>query len=249
MTSISQSSPSWLITYTAATKYLPETLSQTILSSPGNFVIFGPNQHPGGIGAQALIDVKSVAALQSQLQLGVPNGVYGVVVDLEHWSFTPLQEQQNPEQYYEEASTLLHSRGLKLVATPGLDLFKGVGKGPLYEQILSSGLYTSLAKIADVVDIQAQSLENSPALYAQFVTSAARQIRDANPSVTILAGLTTSGRNGVVPTGSVLVEDASAVQSSVSGFWINIPSPGATCPTCSALNPIPAIDLLQSYLH
>ncbi len=243
-----QASPIWMITYTAATKYLPAPLSNKILSNPSNYIIYGPRQHPGSWPSKSLADFKSYETLMNQFSLLNPNAIYGAVVDLENWSYTPVPEQRNPAMYYTMAGSKLHSATLKLVATPGLDLFKGLGQGPLYSLMLDSGLYKSVAKVADVVDIQAQSLENDPSAYENFVRQAAAQIRSVSPSVVILAGLTTSAKSGVTPSGQTLEVDARNVFGIVNGFWINVPSGGATCPSCSPINPQPAVTLLQSYL-
>ncbi len=245
---LGQASPIWMITYTAATKYLPAVLSQKILNNTNNLIIYGPKQHPGRFMSKSLTDFKSYESLSGQTAALSSEKVYGAVVDLERWSYTPAPEQHNPALYYEMASTNLHALKLKLVATPGLDLFKGSGRGPLYTLMLSSGLYRSVAKVADIIDIQAQSLENSPSLYAAFVLQASDQIRSVNPRATILAGLTTSAKAGITPTGQTLEQDAHSVQGFVNGFWINIPSNGPSCPTCSPLNPQPAVALLQSYV-
>ncbi len=244
---VTQASPIWMITYSAATKYLPTTLAQGILNNPNNLVIYGPNQRPGRFASKSLTDFKSFDSISGETSTLSSENIYGAVVDLERWSYTPLIEQQNPALYYKMASSSLHALNLKLVATPGLDLFKGIGRGPLYSLMLKSGLYTSVAKVANIIDIQAQSLENDPTLYAAFVLQASNQIRSVNPSAIVLAGLTTSVKSGIAPTGQTLEQDAHRVEGVVGGFWINIPSNGPACPTCSPVNPQPAVALLQSY--
>ena len=66
------------------------------------------------------------------------------------------------------------------------------GAGPRWRQFLRLGLAGAIAKVTDVLELQAQSLEWSPSTYAEFVRKAAAQARAANPRVAILAGLSTN---------------------------------------------------------
>ena len=77
--------------------------------------------------------------------------------------------------------------------------------------------------MADVIEVQAQSLERSAATYAAFVREAAGQARAANPGVSVLAGLSTNPPGPVV-TSQQLAAAMQASHSSVDGYWLNIPA-------------------------
>jgi len=101
--------------------------------------------------------------------------------------------------------------------------------------------------VADIVEVQAQSLERSPAAYAAFAREAAGQARSARPGVTVLAGLSTN------PPGSVVGSQqlAAAIRASwpgVDGYWLNIPVPGPRCPGCNPARPDVGIEALRAVL-
>jgi hypothetical protein len=98
-------------------------------------------------------------------------------------------------------------------------------------------LVGAIAKVAGVVEIQAQSLERAPQTYRAFVRAAAAQARAANPHVTVLAGLSTN------PPGPVV----SSQQRGVAGFWLNVPGQGPRCPACNAPRPDLARQLLGQF--
>ena len=62
----------------------------------------------------------------------------------------------------------------------------GAGGGPAGSHVLV-GRGGSIAKVSDLLELQAQSLERSTSTYAAFVRDAAAQARAANPWVVILA--------------------------------------------------------------
>lgn len=146
-------------------------------------------------------------------QKKVPAGIRAILYDNENWSFTPLAQRRDPVSYYEQASELAHSHGYQFVATPG-----------------PAGVDPGIAASADVVDIQAQGDQSSPAHYEKFVAPIARAVRAANPDAVIVSGLSTNhGR--VLPTPRELVSIADSVSSDVSGYWLNIPPPGPGRPS------------------
>ena len=67
---------------------------------------------------------------------------------------------------------------------PALNLTTVLAPGssaPRWQRFLDLQLAARIARITDVLDLQAQSLERSPASYANFVREAATQARSANP--------------------------------------------------------------------
>jgi hypothetical protein len=203
-----------------------------------------------GFTAEAVVTFSSAASLVDAVRQGqVPSGAYGVLYDPEAWSFTPAAEQRDPVAAAEQAAQAAHARGLKLVVAPALNLTTVLGsgsggRGPRWQQFLDLRLAARMAQVADVVELQAQSLERDTATYASFVRQAAAQARAAKPGVTVLAGLS-SNPPGAPVTSRHLTDVIRATRSLVDGYWLNIPGQGARCPTCSP----PAPDVAQQALQ
>lgn len=183
-------------------------------------------------------DFRSEASLAAALGAGGPRGRRAVLLDLEDWSFTPRAEQRDPARYLALAGAAARRAGVTLIAAPAIDLARVLapGEGPFWRSYLRLGLAAAAARAAPVVEIQAQSLEGTPSLYAEFVTAAARQARAADPSVVVLAGLSTNDAGRPASAGEIEAAIA-ATRSIVAGYWMNIPSPGAACPACAPGSP------------
>jgi hypothetical protein len=83
---------------------------------------------------------------------------------------------------------------------------------------------------AKVIDIQAQSLDNSNACtksivsscWANFVSATIAQAKKANPAVTVLVGIDNGRLHQPVPTARTLESDIkTAISDGASGAWIN----------------------------
>ena len=144
----------------------------------------------------------------------LPRGTRAVLYDPEAWAFTPAAEQRNPAQAARRALHLAHAHGLRLIVAPALNLTTvRPASGPRWQQFLDLGLAGAMAKVADVIELQAQSLERDTSSYAAFVRAAARQARAANPQVTVLAGLSTNP-----PGTAVTSQQLTAVIRATSGW-------------------------------
>jgi hypothetical protein len=116
---------------------------------------------------------------------------------------------------------------------------------PRWRQFLDLNLVGQLARVADVVELQAQSLERDPPTYAAFVRAATAQASAANPGISVLAGLSTNPPGAPVDS-EHLTAAIQATRSMVVGYWLNIPGQGPRCPTCNAPRPDIAIQTLQA---
>ncbi len=164
-----------------------------------------------------------------------------MLYDPEAWSFTPRAEQLDPASAAQRARDVAHAHGLSLIVAPALNLttlHPDPAGGPRWKQFLRLGLSLtdSEAKVTDVLEIQAQSLERSTSTYAEFVRDAAAQARAANPRVAILAGLSTNPPGSPV-TSQQLTAVIHATSGIVDGYWLNIPGRGPRCPTCNSPRP------------
>jgi len=191
------------------------------------------------------LDTRSLAEIRSGVDDGLTSRISEILYDPEHWSYTPLTEQLNVGASTQQAESLAHAAGRQLIVAPATNLAEAAAPG---ESAASSFIQTDdLAKVAanaNIVEIQAQGLERNSSRYAAYIAQAVGQIHSANPSAAIYAGLSTNPSGGPV-TASELVAAVRATSSEVTGYWLNIPSPGSACPACGEPQPQLALDLFQ----
>ena len=169
-------------------------------------------------------------------------GIGAVMYDPEKWQFTPEEEQRNPGKYACKIAEIVHEQHLLLIVAPAADL---VGGGPdRFDRFIQAKIAASMAKCADVYEIQAQGAELDAHAFASYVRKAAEQARGANPNIVVLAGISTNpmGKN---VTAKELYACVKAVSDTVNGYWLNIPAGGAACPTCGEPKPEVAAELLE----
>lgn len=194
-----------------------------------------PSLVPGvaAVPTEAFPSYASMAAAVARHHL-VPR-VRALLYDPERWSRTPLSEQRDVRAYLGKAVALARRHGLEILVTPGLDLVQELAPGPKKGRVarfLSSGVEAAAAG-ADVVDVQAQSMESDTAAYAGFVGGAAAQVHERHPAAIVIAGLSTNPPTGPVDAAE-LVAAIESVKGDVGGFWLNMPGRSTSCPGCSA---------------
>ena len=212
--------------------------------------ILRPGQQPlPGFAAEPVVTFASAAALEEAIRVGeVPAGTYGVLYDPEAWPLTPAAEQRAPVQAVIGAAAVAHAHGLRLIVAPALNLTKVLtpdGLKARWREFLGLNLVGRVASVADVVELQAQSLERSTTTYAAFVRGAVSQARAGSASVEVLAGLSTNPPGQPV-TSWELTDAIHATRSVVEGYWLNIPGQRSRCPSCNAPRPDIAIRTLQA---
>ena len=223
---------------------------QDVLKSSRVYEILQPGQQPlAGVAAEPVVTFASAAQLENAVSGGqLPAGTYGVLYDPEAWTFTPMTEQADPVQAATQAAAVAHAHGLRFIVAPALNLSTVLNPGsrePRWRQFLDLNLVGPLARIADFVELQAQSLERDTATYTAFVQAATSQASAANPRITVLAGLSTNPPGAPVDS-HYLTAAIQATKSMVDGYWLNIPGQDARCPTCNAPRPDIAIQTLQA---
>ncbi|MGH8280448.1 MAG: hypothetical protein ACRETQ_12935 [Gammaproteobacteria bacterium] len=203
-----------------------------------NWVATSTQSSPSLAGVARIVENPSTAA---------------VIYDPEAWPMTPPAEQTDPARAVCQAEAMAHAHHKLLIATPAVDLLRfvapqsqrrlrGRGHSRRYREFEQTGLAGSIARCADVYEIQAQGSEMDTAKFRQFVLAEARQARQANPRVVILAGISTNP-SGQRVTAQQLYAAVQSVRRSVSGYWLNIPAGGKYCPRCG--EPQPARQLLE----
>lgn len=226
----------WLVTRSALAQLVTDPSVRQRLAGAPVYEILRPGQPLlAGFTARAVVTFSSAAALAGAVRQGqVPRDAYGVLYDPEVWSFTPAAEQRDPVAAARQAAAAAHARGLRLIVAPALNLttvLGSKGSAPRWRQYLDLRLAAQLAGVADVVELQAQSLERDTATYTSFVRAAAAQARAARPGVTVLAGLS-ANPPGAPVTSQHLADVIQATRSLVDGYWLNIPGQGPRCPGC-----------------
>ena len=245
-----QGNLAWLLTRSALTQLLADPAVRAELQGSQVYEILQPGQQPlAGSTAKLVVTFASATALEEAVRGGqLPDGTYGVLYDPEAWAFTPVTEQLDPVQAASRAAAVAHAHGLRLIVAPALNLTTVLRPGstePRWRQFLDLNLVGRLARVADAVELQAQSLERDPVTYAAFVRAAAAQASAANPGISVLAGLSTNPPGAPVDS-EHLTAAIQATRSLVVGYWLNIPGQGARCPTCNAPRPDIAIQTLQA---
>lgn len=196
----------------------------------------------------ATVSVKSFAGAQKCCL----DDVAALLYDPEAWTFTPAEEQQHPGDYACKLAALAHAQHKILIAAPATDLVSkwpdlADRPGDRYDHFVDSGVARSMARCADVYEIQAQGAEADPARFQSYVEAISKQVREANQRIVILAGVSTNP-NGRSVSADQVFQSMTAVRRIVDGFWLNIPAGGAMCPQCGRPQPAIAAEVLTA-LH
>jgi hypothetical protein len=207
----------------------------------------GTSDIPASWNAVQLVSLKSLSAIRKEMPNLGPE-VRGVMYDYERWQFTPEQEQRNPAVYVKQAADLVHGHGLLFLTAPAVNLVKGIEPMTRAEQMdetyLRLRIAADAARYADVFDIQAQRFESDTKRYANFVRLAATQARQANPKVSVLAGISTQPFGPRV-TANDIFGAIMATRGVVDGYWFNIPRPSQYSPHVTEFRPDIALDVFH----
>lgn len=169
----------------------------------------------------------SLAAFEADVEAGlIADEVTLVMYDPEAWEHTPLAEQLDPVTAMAAFAELARSQGYRVLMTPhpGLVTVPGGACTQLPEESVPAAfvrcrLPAAAALNADIVDLQLQALQQHAARYREWVAAAARQARQANPQVQVLAHVTTR----LAPDPTVLYSAWRSVQPVVDGCYIGVP--------------------------
>jgi len=242
-------SQTWIFAERALRQVTVDPTVLQLLERGRVFEILQPGHRPlAGLAVVPTAKFASFQAMSSALASGsVDPWVRAILYDNESWAATPPDEQQAPGPFMAKAAALVHQHHLTFLASPALDLTKVLQPGVTSrdQAYLHLGLAAQAGRVADVVDVQAQSVQRDATTYANLVGQAAAQAHQANPSVVVVAGLSTNPTGAPVASGQLLAA-VNAAGSAVQGYWVNIPSPGSSCPGCSSPRPDLAISLLTA---
>lgn len=199
-----------------------------ILAGPQTIVV---RTSPGGqlpVRGVPMDLFTSYEEFQRQLRLAaIPPQVRVVAYDPESWDATPPQERHDPLRYLELFARSARQHGYRPVLAPGRDLtLSRTGKCArlpgerIGEAYVRCGI-PATAALASAFVIQAAPVElDLPALH-RLVEASARQARSANPSVVVLATLSTApGRVPADP--DAIARAARTMLPYVQGFMLNM---------------------------
>ncbi|MHB8443505.1 MAG: hypothetical protein ACYDAS_04040 [Patescibacteria group bacterium] len=218
----------WMITYQNLKNLskLNPTITNNIFNSPHTYIMESPLKFQSNPYGTFVAVFQSYQAFKSDLLNNKINANFKgsrggwVLYDNEHWSKTPVIEQQNPVLYEKLFTNLAHQYGYKVILSPSQDLFvesKNNSNGSLY---LNSGIAKATYNYADIYEIQAQSFEQSRYrsnhIFTNFVNSVLKQINNTKP---IIVGLSVNR----IQNATQLYNDFLSVKGKVQGFWLNVP--------------------------
>lgn len=204
----------------------------------------------GTVPAIPVRSFRSVASLLVWLSTpNAPGQVKAVLYDPEFWQFTPAAEQQDPRDYARQFVQAARQHGLIPILAPGMDLSKVLAPAAStdssgYLQVrLPAAMAQALAGGAGYVVVQSQSLERSSAEFLSVLQGAVTQIGSQNAQIKVLGGLSTNPPGGPV-TAAELLNDVQLTRRLVSGYWLNFPAAGPSCPNCGPTDPGLGVQIL-----
>lgn len=215
----------WVVTSGTALRvaYAAPALAASMFD-PARSVVLG---FPIGGGEPTALAWASEAAFERDIRnRSIPAEVHTVMYDPENWPSTPRAERLDPVAAMDAFSASARALGFRVIITPhpSLVTVEGgrctVGPGEAIEDAyVRCDIAGQAAKVADIVETQAQALETDPAAYRKFVEATAAQARAANPHVLVLSGLSTTYTDSPVALYSAWL----SVEDVVDGHYVSAP--------------------------
>ncbi|PWI54884.1 hypothetical protein [Sulfoacidibacillus thermotolerans] len=245
------SKPSWIIAQSAVMKLHTTShwsLVQQMLDQPSTILITGRKPEPKWLAnwrVRRYLDATSLLLVQEDVQYAKSHkNITGIVLDLEHWSFTPISEQINFVQTLRETENFARQQHLNVLFTPATDLARALyPHGRIDSQYITLRIPANSAHIVNQFEIQAQGVESTPAAYLNFIQESVQQIRSVHSSIPVFAGLS-SAPSGQNVSANTLLLDEQITMKWVQGYWLNIPERGAACSRCKESRPEVIADFL-----
>jgi hypothetical protein len=169
----------------------------------------------------------SAAAFIDDLHAGrVLPTIQAVMYDPENWLATPVRERRDPVTAMTAFARTARAAGYQVVLTPHPNLVD-VPRAMCGRQVdettesafLRCEIQAHAARVADVVEVQAQFLQQNEVAYRALIQRATAQARGANPSVVVLAGLSTR----FAERSDVMLRAWDAVLGVVDGHYLAMP--------------------------
>jgi hypothetical protein len=166
-------------------------------------------------------------------------GAAAIIYDIEHWSSTPVSEQQNPVASIEQAGSIARSYG-KLAGTAPDGEFIGIKPSKCSFDIGNGVVPGVNWKDLDIFNVQAQMLASDSRCgtgnvtqYLAFLKQVVSMVRNENPNIVITAQISLADSS---PT-TALAAIAAAEGIGVNAIYVAYPASCTTC-TLSALTTV-----------
>lgn len=212
----------------------------TVVLNPGSSALTPPQ------GAVGTAFFTSYAEFIDRLQRhAIPAGVRAVAYDPELWRATPFLERLDPERYMALFAAAAHRHGYAAILMPGRDLLAAASScrqqpgEDLDAAFLRCGLAGEGARLSQIFEIQTAPVELNTAELRSFAAACAKQARAANPSVILVATLSTQPGTRRLR-GWQLARAAAAIRPFVQGFQLNM-TRRSTRAAVAFLRTIPAL--------
>ena len=234
----------WIISSSAVNKILAinATIAKWAFDNQNTIII---GAVPNGWTSKRVADFRNFSALNESINSLNPSEYYGILLDQENWSFTPLYEQRNAIYYTMLASNLAKEHGLILISTPAGDLVNAYGYYSNFsEEFERMGIAYNSSKYSQIYEAQAQSMERGLSGFDSFSYTEYLQAKAANPNIKFFIGLSTNPNSENI-TGEELYAAINSTENFSDGYWLNVPNQSAYCPGCGKAKPEVAVQLLQ----
>lgn len=170
----------------------------------------------------------SCARFEADATSGAISGDVRVAMyDPERWRQTPTEEQRDPIGAIARFGDAARWHGYVTMITPHPGLMSVPGSKLVRDSdeteeaaYQRSGIVDASARAADIVEIQAQRLQDRPDAYRSLVSATAIRAREVNPSVFVLSGLSTSP--GFPATPQMLLHAWESVADVVDGHYLSL---------------------------
>jgi hypothetical protein len=178
-----------------------------------------------GYAATPTLRYASYAEFAADIAGGAITHPYpAVLYDPENWPQTPAEERRDPAAAMRRFARLAHQHGFYVIAAPARDLgnvsraARPKQRGETLDQwYLRCGIAGSAAAWSDAIVIQSQVRTTDVPAYRRLVMAARQHAAAANPSVTVLAEVSTNyGDPGQLA--------AAARSVRVDGFYVSMTS-------------------------
>jgi hypothetical protein len=234
--------PRWILSGPAVPLLVDDPIARRYLCGAKPFVIGRAEDAvtlPAEWEAIPVRSFTSYASLERTVSSGgIDPAVRAILYDCEAWDFTPEAEQRDHAGFTERAARVVHARGLTFITAPAVTLARLIPHPTKrrYDDFIAAGFAADAARHADAYVVQAQGSERDLPRFAGFVERAARQAREANPRVSVLAGISTNP-SGLRVEANDILRAITATRGIVDGYWFNIPKPSAYAPRVNEFRP------------
>ena len=228
----------------------PSGVVTRTLDSPTTFVVVGGSgDFPQGWKAIPTQSFTRSENLVDAVNGGkLAKGVQAVLLDIERWTLTPPEDQNDPAAAYAKAYAAARAHDLKLVATPGVDLAAPTAKREhedAWRAYLDDlQLPSKIAPYADVFEVQSQSQEQSRDRFSQLLGGAEAQVHTRNPKASVFGGVSTNPNGSSVTAAQMADAVGAAAHHGIAGYWLNDPRHSQACGKCTGPFPAMAVEFL-----